>query len=241
MTTHADRPRRPRLVRCVALAVALSYVLLLTIMYSIQDRLIFPGRATQGTAEARVVPPIGSELVTLKAHRGERVVALFGPALNANGSPRADASSRPTILYFYGNGQSLSQSLSRFSTFRRLGANVMIPDYLGYGLSGGKAGESGCYATADAAYDHLRGRSDIDPSRIVVIGRSLGGAVAIDLSSRRDVAGLVVLCSFTSMAEVVRGKHPYLPVSLLLSHRFEKRLEDRQGPRADLARPRPGG
>ena len=58
-----------------------------------------------------------------------------------------------------------------------MGANVLIPEYVGYGLSTGDACEAGCYATADAAYQHLLSRSDIDPRRIVVAGASLEGTV----------------------------------------------------------------
>ena len=71
--------------------------------------------------------------------------------------------------------------------FRRLGANVMIPDYVGYGLSGGSPSEAGCYATADTAYEHLKGRKDVDPGKIVAAGWSMGGGVAVDLAARRPV------------------------------------------------------
>ena len=86
--------------------------------------MIFPGQVTQGLPEARVDPPSGSEPVTLKARGGERVVALFGPARPKLGDiPLPDARSRPTILYFYGNGNCLASCLDEFDAFRRLGAN----------------------------------------------------------------------------------------------------------------------
>ena len=50
-----------------------------------------------------------------------------------------------------------------FDRFRRLGLNVLIPEYVGYGMSGGKPSEAGCRDTADAAYEHLRKRKDVDP------------------------------------------------------------------------------
>jgi pimeloyl-ACP methyl ester carboxylesterase len=199
----------------------LIYVGLLIVLSWFQSRMIFPGQVTQGRPEARVDPP-GSELVTLKAKGGERVVALFGPALPKLGeTPLPDARSRPTILYFYGNGNCLATCLDEFDAFRRLGANVLIAEYLGYGLSGGRASESGCYAAADAAYEHLRSRNDVDMHRIIVAGWSLGGAVAIDLASRREVAGLATFSTFTGMTEMAGRQFPYLPVALLLRHRFE--------------------
>ncbi len=206
----------------VARIPLLVYLGLLIVLTRFQSQLIFPGQATQGRPEARVQPPPGAGLVTLTTRGGDRVVALFGPALPAQGlAPRFDAASRPTVLYFYGNGMCLADCLVEFEAFRRLGVNVMIPDYVGYGLSGGRAGESGCYATADACYDHLRGRIDIDPNRIVAAGWSLGGAVAIDLASRRPVAGLAAFSTFTGMADMAGRHFPFLPVSVLLRHRFE--------------------
>ena len=168
-----------------------------------------------------VRPRADAELVTLTTADGDRVVALFGPALTREGEPHPEASRRPTLLYFYGNGMCLNDTMEQFDHFRRLGANVLIPDYVGYGMSGGQPGESGCRATADAAYDHLQSRRDVDPRAIVAVGWSLGGAVAIDLASRRPVAGLAAFSTFTSMVEMARRNFPFLPNSLLLRHRFD--------------------
>jgi fermentation-respiration switch protein FrsA (DUF1100 family) len=99
--------------------------------------------------------------------------------------------------------------------------NVLIPEYVGYGMSGGRAGEAGCYATAEAAYAYVLTRKDVDPDKIVAAGWSLGAAVAVDLASRKPVAGLVIFSAFTSMVEMARLHFPYLPASLLLRHRFE--------------------
>jgi fermentation-respiration switch protein FrsA (DUF1100 family) len=109
-----------------------------------------------------------------------------------------------------------------FDGLRRIGVNVMIPEYVGYGLSTGDACEAGCYATADAAYEHLSSRHDIDPNRIVVAGASLGGAIAIDIASREPgIAGLVTLITFTSMSDMARVLQPTLPIWRFIRHKFE--------------------
>jgi fermentation-respiration switch protein FrsA (DUF1100 family) len=199
----------------------LIYLGLTAVLFALQTKIIFPGAETQGQPEAVVRAGPDEELVTLTTAGGDRVVALFGPALTADGRPDPRATSRPTLLYFYGNGMCLRDAADELERFRRLGLNVLIPEYVGYGMSGGKPGESGCYATADAAYDHLRARRDVDPRFIVVGGWSLGGAVAIDLASRKPVIGLVAFSSFTSMVEMARRNFPFLPASLLLRHRFD--------------------
>ncbi len=203
----------------IVLSLATFYTFFCATLYFLQEQLIFPGHASQGQPVARVADSPNYEVATLKAKNGERVVALFARALDAKGQLREDAAQRPTILYFYGNGQSLSSTLGRINAFQRRGFNVMVPDYLGYGLSEGKPGEAGCYAAADAAYDHLLTRKDIDPTRIVAVGRSLGGAVAIDLASRRPVIGLITLSTFTTMADMVTQNYPFVP-SMLLAHKF---------------------
>jgi fermentation-respiration switch protein FrsA (DUF1100 family) len=216
-TSSALRRAAWRVLR-IALAVVIGVVF---VLFLLQAQLIFPGAATQGTPTAELPKGIGGERVTLKTASGDRVVALFGPALTATGQPHPDAAQRPTFLFFYGNGMCLSRAAEfEFNRFRKLGLNVMIPDYVGYGLSGGKPSETGCYQTADACYEHLLTRKDIDPRRIIFAGRSLGGAVAIDLASRRNASGLVVFCTFTSMTAMMRLSFPLVP-TVLLRHKFD--------------------
>jgi pimeloyl-ACP methyl ester carboxylesterase len=203
----------------------LSAVRRLATLYFAQGRLIFPGGCTQGQLRAVVrADAAGSELTRLRTACGEDVVALFGRALTPDGNVHPEPATRPTLLFFYGNKQCLADApLARlFDGLRRLGANVMIPEYVGYGMSTGDAGEAACYATADAAYEHLLGRDDVNPKQVVVAGASLGGAVAIDLASRRaDVAGLVTLITFTSMPDMARLVAPDVPIWRLIRHRFE--------------------
>lgn len=105
---------------------------------------------------------------------------------------------------------------------------MIVPDFLGYGMSSGSPSEAGCYAAADAAYDYLLSRSDIDHGKIVVIGWSLGGAAAIDLAARKPIAAIVTVSAFTSMADMARGIVPFLPSSLMLRHHFENERKLRE-------------
>ena len=214
-------PRRRRWVVKLPLIALLVYVGVATFFFAIQAKMIFPGAETQGSPDAEVDPPPGAESVTLTTTRGDRVVALFGKALSEDGSPVADASTCPTLLYFYGNAMCLSYGSEQFDQFRRLGLNVLIPDYVGYGMSGGQPSESGCRETAEASLAYLRSRSDLDQGRIVVAGWSLGGAVALDLAPRHRLAGVAVFSTFTSAADLARRVVPFLPASLLLRHHFD--------------------
>jgi pimeloyl-ACP methyl ester carboxylesterase len=216
------RPSVParRLRRLLRIPVTI-YLGVAVMLFALQVDLIFPGAKRQGDPSTLVKPRPDEQLVTLTTAHDDRVVALFAPALTPEGKPHPNAAACPTLLYFYGNAMCLSDAIDQLEHFRRLGVNVLTPDYVGYGMSGGKASESGCQATADAALAHLKSRKDIDPRKIIAAGWSLGGAVAIDLASRGKVAGLISFCTFTSMGEMSRRNFPLLPASLLLRHRFD--------------------
>jgi len=221
-TTPAARRSRLRFWGVHILRVILLvFVGLGVFLYFIQNKLVFPGAATQGQPDAILIQGSGNELLTLQARDGTRITALFGKALTSDGQPLADASGRPTVIFFYGNGACMAYSTDVFDHVRRLGANMIIPDYEGYGMSAGKPSEAGCYAAADAAYDYLLGRDDIDKSKIVAMGWSLGGATAIDLASRRPVAGLITISAFTNLRDMAHRVIPWFPVSWILKYRFD--------------------
>jgi fermentation-respiration switch protein FrsA (DUF1100 family) len=220
--------RQKRRLRRIAIGVVCLYVALCIIMFSIQDWMIFAGRSTQGTAEAIVRPSTEYELLHLKTADGDPFVAIFGFAIDGLDQPVTDSVSRPTILFFYGNAMSLSGCFDMFREFRRLGANVMIVEYPGYGMSGGKASERSLYAAADAAFDYLAHRPDVDGGKIVAAGWSLGAAVATDLAAHRPVAALATFSAFTSMSDMARLRAFFLPTSLLLRSRFDNESKIRQ-------------
>jgi fermentation-respiration switch protein FrsA (DUF1100 family) len=182
--------------------------------------MIFPGASTQGTELAKVRPRNGAELLNLTTASGARVAALFGPALSADGRPLPEASSRPALIYFYGNAMCLAYCDGEFDRFRRLGLNVLIPEYAGYGLSGGKASEVGCRETAEAGFEYLRSRG-FPAGRIIAAGWSLGGAVAIDLASRHTVGGLIAFCTFTSTRDMGKTIFPVALPRWYFGDRFE--------------------
>lgn len=109
---------------------------------------------------------------------------------------------------------------ARVRTLPALGLNVLIPDYLGYGCSTGKASEAGCRETAEAVYQALRDRG-FAPPRIIAGGWSLGGAVAIDLASRRPVGGLIAFSTFTSTHDMALAICPMPLPRWFFAHKFD--------------------
>lgn len=183
--------------------------------------LIFPGAATQGRPEAVVPPSPDYELISLSTRSGTAIVAQYGKALGPDRRAASASLRRPTLIFFYGNGSCLAYSQSQFDAFRRLGLNVLIPEYPGYGMSAGVPTETAFYETADAAYDYLLTRGEVDPAQIISAGWSLGGAVAIDLASRRPVSRLLTFSAFTSMPAVAHHAAPWAPTSIIIRSRFD--------------------
>ncbi|MGD0388976.1 MAG: alpha/beta hydrolase [Tepidisphaeraceae bacterium] len=207
-------------MRILRIAV-LVYLGVALVIFAIQDSLIFPGASTQGQRDAILTQGHGYELLSLHTAGGTPIAALFGKALQSDGQPLADVRHRPTVIFFYGNGSCMAHSTDVFNHVRRLGVNIIIPEFEGYGMSAGKPSEKGCYAAADTAYDYVLSRGDIDAKKIVPVGWSLGAAAAMDLASRRPVAGLVTISAFTSLRDMAHQTIPWLPTSLLLKYRFD--------------------
>lgn len=190
-------------------------------MWSIQNWLIFPGAASRGQKYAILHPSPNYELVELRTSDGHRTVAAFVKARDATRRVRPDAADRPTLIYFYGNAEHLAHAIGGVLQLSTLGVNVLVVEYVGYGMADGSPSEQAMYAAADAAYDHLLTRPDVNRERLVPTGLSIGCAAAIDLASRRPCAGLVCFSPFTSLPEVARDVAPWLPTGLLLSYRFD--------------------
>jgi fermentation-respiration switch protein FrsA (DUF1100 family) len=115
------------------------------------------------------------------------------------------------LLWFHGNAGNLSDRLDMAADLCGLPAGVFIVDYRGYGLSEGKPSEKGLYRDARAAWDHLTVERKVEPGRIVLFGKSLGGAAAIDLATRVSPAGLIVQSSFTSVPDMAAVAMPFVP------------------------------
>lgn len=125
--------------------------------------------------------------------------------------PAAVRSSVPTLVFFHGNAGSIVGRLKNFVELMvGLQCNVLAVDYRGYGRSEGKPTEAGLCEDARASLRYVGGRDDIDKSKVVVFGRSLGGAVALRLAADVEagkVEGVAPCCymienSFTSVQEM---------------------------------------
>ncbi|XP_042506821.1 alpha/beta hydrolase domain-containing protein WAV2 [Macadamia integrifolia] len=119
----------------------------------------------------------------------------------------------PTILFFQENAGNIAHRLEMVRIMlQRLQCNVFMLSYRGYGASDGYPSQLGITRDAQAALDHLTQRTDIDTLRIVVFGRSLGGAVGAVLAKNNPdkVAALILENTFTSILDLAGVLFPFL-------------------------------
>lgn len=127
-----------------------------------------------------------------------------------------------TLLWFHGNAGNISHRLSNLKEMHdELAVNIFIFDYRGYGQSRGTPSEQGTYLDAKAALDSLKSREDASIHKIVYYGRSLGGALAVELATQEPPYGLVLESSFPSVPYMAREANPFLPLWRLLRTKYD--------------------
>jgi len=99
--------------------------------------------------------------------------------------------------------------------------SILVYDYRGYGRSEGRPNERGVYADARAARAWLAERAGIQPDAVVLMGKSLGAAVAVELAATEGCRALVLQNAFASAPEMAAVHYPFVPAKLLMRNRFD--------------------
>jgi fermentation-respiration switch protein FrsA (DUF1100 family) len=187
----------------IAAAAALGAIALLGLRAFSRHLIYLPWRWSE--SQARAWNP-GYEEVWVDVPGGVRLHGWL-----ARGSRRDLA-----VLICHGNAGNLGVQEGLFAPYRRLGVTALLFDYRGYGLSTGRPDEEGIAADTLAALDSLARLTDLPPERLVLHGKSLGGAPAARAAAGRRVAGLILESAFTSAVDLGRDHYPFLPVSRLM-------------------------
>ncbi|MFH1577844.1 MAG: alpha/beta hydrolase [Candidatus Omnitrophota bacterium] len=150
----------------------------------------------------------------------EEVFFKTEDGLNLNSWFIPAKSSRATLLFCHGNAGNISHRVEIIRIFNRLGLNVFIFDYRGYGKSQGAPGEEGLYKDARAAYDYLLSREDVDNQKIIIYGKSIGANVAINLACGVKAGVLISESGFTSAYDMGKKLFPWLPIKWIISIKY---------------------
>jgi len=149
-------------------------------------------------------------------------VYFFSPdGVKLNGWYIPAKEARVTVLFCHGNAGNISHRIDVIYLFYKLGLDVFIFDYRGYGRSQGKPTEGGLYLDAQAAYKYLIEKQNLEEESIVIYGKSIGANVAVELCSKVETAALISESAFTSALEMGKKLFPFLPLKWLISIKFD--------------------
>jgi len=129
------------------------------------------------------------------------------------------SSNCPLIIYYGGNAEEVSSTLLEMETL--LNASFLFMNYRGYGDSSGHPSEKDLLEDALNLFDQMVEDHAIAPSRIILMGRSLGTGVAVHVASKRKPGALILVTPFDSLTSIAKSVYPLLPVEKLLRHRFD--------------------
>ncbi len=187
----------------LALGAIGLYLVVGLFLYLFQSRLIYFPRRDMGVTPGDAGMPFDD--LFFRTTDGVMLNAWFVPSENPRG----------TLLYFHGNAGNISHRIEALQQFRGLGFNTLIVDYRGYGKSEGEPDEEGTYRDAEAAWNYLVNVRNVPPDSIIVLGRSLGGAVAVYLATQVQPRAVILESTFTSIPDRGAELYPYFPARFL--------------------------
>jgi fermentation-respiration switch protein FrsA (DUF1100 family) len=193
----------------VLVYLLVAVVLWYAMAFLLQRTVLFPRMLAN--VPAQIQPPSGTEVWWLDTDAGP-VEAWYLPRHGGGDAPG------PAVVFAHGNGERIDFWPGALERYRELGVSVLLVEYRGYGRSAGTP-------SADAILDdfarfvrRLAARADVDASRIVYHGRSLGGVVLGTLAATEPPAALIFESSFTSTAAMARR---YLIPRILVRDPFD--------------------
>lgn len=199
-------PPRARLLLRAALAIGAAIAVIVGGARLASRRFLFPAHRV----DALPAPP-DAEAMTARARDGVPVhaIRLRGPE------------GAPVAVYFHTNRETMVHGLALGRALAARGLSVVCVEYRGYGASAGaESCEEGLYLDAEAALDALAAEG-VGPSRVVLVGASLGSGVAAEMARRGRGAALALIAPFTSIPDVVADATRFPPSRLLVRDAFD--------------------
>jgi pimeloyl-ACP methyl ester carboxylesterase len=201
------------------------YVAVLAVLLCLEDRLLYrPALASRVWFEP--LAELHIEDLSLTASDGTVISAWF--MAPPGWRPEAGA-----VLLSHGTNGNVSTWQKLAARWQReIHRAVLVYDYPGYGRSGGRPTEAGCYAAAEAAFTWLTQRKNVPARQVMLVGSSLGSAMATELAARHDNRLLVLVGAFTSFPDMAQEKVPCYPARYLVHSRLDNlaRIDRVRGP-----------
>jgi fermentation-respiration switch protein FrsA (DUF1100 family) len=208
----SERMKRRSLIAVwIIVAIVVIYVLFGLYLFLFQSQYVyFPKFPERILTETPGRIGLTYEKVFLEVEKEERISGWFVTVEDSRG----------VILFCHGNAGNMGHRLESIRIFTELALDVFIFDYRGYGESEGKPSELNTYGDAEAAWKYLVEERHIDPEKIIVFGRSLGGGVASYIASVVSPGMLILESTFTSLPDVAAPRFPYMPITLIMRIKY---------------------
>jgi pimeloyl-ACP methyl ester carboxylesterase len=161
-------------------------------LFLMQRSIIFPRNQIPFPTDTGIAIP-GLEKTWLDTEFGKIETWYLPPVSGPQARPA------PVVIFGHGNGELIDYWPEALQNFNQMGIGLLLVEYPGYGRSSGTPSQKSITGTFMAAYDALISREDVDPSRIILFGRSVGGGAVCALARQRPSAALILMSTFTSV------------------------------------------
>lgn len=188
----------------------LFYVVWCLLLYFYQGTILFPTGYIPNVQG--IQPPDGAIQTWIEANDKSRVEGWYLPPKNLQPDKKY-----PVVWFFHGNAELIDYCVDDFRQYQAWGFGVFLPEYRGYGRSGGVPGQKNIAADMKLFYHWLIQRPEVDQNRLIYHGRSLGGGVACQLAADHPPAALILQSTFISVVEMTKK---YLVPSIFVQHPF---------------------
>ena len=198
--------------KIIGIVMGIIYLTICALLYAKQDDLLFHPQPTSKPEVAEILNQYPAfDTLSFVMKDGNRTCGYI--------SKDTIKEKLPLVIYFGGNAEEVSHLADYKKYFSN--SNMVMINYRSFGLSQGKISEQTMFADALEVYDKLITNPEVDANNIIVIGRSIGTGVATYLSSQRKTNATVLITPYENMIDVAFEKYPFVPISLLIKHRFE--------------------
>ena len=162
-------------------------------LFLVQRHLLFPRYMMSSLVEEEHQNIPSLETIWIQTSFGKEE-AWFLPPANLSDSQPA-----PLVIFAHGNAERIDDCVGELIQFREWDMGVLLVEFPGYGRSEGKPSQASITETFISAYDLMTRRKEVDASKIIFYGRSIGGGAMCALSKHRPAAAILLMSTFTSV------------------------------------------
>lgn len=203
-------PGVAKMVWGLVIGLAIAYVAVLVLLFTVQRKIVFNPGMTQADLVAAEAPA-GMHAVDLMAEDGVAVTSWYLPPARADGR---------VIAYFHGNAGHRGDRVARILPYAAEGYGALLVGYRGYGGNPGQPTEAGLYADARAALDFLQ-KQGVGDDQLILFGESLGAAVATQMATERPALALILEAPFASILHSARQRYKFFIFDWLVRDKFD--------------------